>query len=184
MTIERSTRETRIRIALSREDQGVAVTTDLPFLTHMMETWARYAGLGMQLSATGDNKHHLIEDVAITLGAAVRDLTPSTAARYASRVIPMDDAVVEVALDLGGRPYYKGPLPSTLYDHWMRSFADHAQCTLHVLVRRGRDRHHIVEGAFKALGLAVRDALRDTGDVFSTKGSVQWRRSGEGVRGC
>jgi imidazoleglycerol-phosphate dehydratase len=181
MTIERTTRETQVRLALTRDPGSTAVTTDLPFLTHMMETWARYAGLGLRLTATGDQKHHLIEDVAITLGAAVRELTPATAARYAARVIPMDDAVVQVALDLGGRPYYRGPLPSSLYEHWMRSFADNAQCTLHVMVRRGRDRHHIVEGAFKALGLAIRDALRDTGDVFSTKGSVAWRRSEPGA---
>jgi imidazoleglycerol-phosphate dehydratase len=87
----------------------------------------------------------------------------------------MDDALVHCALDLGGRPYYEGPLPSTLYDHWMRSFSDHARATLHLRVLRGRDRHHIVEAAFKALGLAVRDALVDSGAVFSTKGSVALR---------
>ena len=84
----------------------------------------------------------------------------------------MDDALVHVALDLGGRPYYEGPLPSGLYDHWMRSFADNARATLHVRVLRGVDRHHVVEAAFKALGLAVRDALVETGAVFSTKGAV------------
>ena len=84
----------------------------------------------------------------------------------------MDDALVHVAVDLGGRPYYEGPLPSTLYDHWMRSFADNAKATLHVRVLRGRDRHHVVEAAFKALGLAVRDAFVETGAVFSTKGAV------------
>jgi imidazoleglycerol-phosphate dehydratase len=91
----------------------------------------------------------------------------------------MDDAVVQVCVDLGGRPFYKGPLPSKLYDHWMRSFADNAKATVHVMVLRGTDRHHIVEAAFKALGLAVRDALQDAGAVFSTKGSVKL-----GVDGC
>jgi imidazoleglycerol-phosphate dehydratase len=84
----------------------------------------------------------------------------------------MDDALVQVALDLGGRPYYRGPLPSSLYDHWMRSFSDHARITLHVRVIRGRDRHHVVEAAFKALGLALRQALVEGSVVFSTKGSV------------
>ena len=176
MTIERTTKETQVRVALSRANDTVQVDTTEPFLTHMLETWARYAGLGLTLHARGDLKHHLVEDVAITLGAAVRDLLPATAARYGHRVIPMDDALVQVALDLGGRAYYQGPLPSKLYDHWMRSFADHAQCTLHVVVQRGRDRHHVVEAAFKALGLAVRDALVDGGSVFSTKGSVTWKR--------
>ena len=75
--------------------------------------------------------------------------------------------------------WYAGPLPSGLYDHWMRSFADNARCTLHVRVLRGRDRHHVVEAAFKALGLALRDALVETGAVFSTKGSVSLTQSVE-----
>jgi imidazoleglycerol-phosphate dehydratase len=86
----------------------------------------------------------------------------------------MDDALVHACIDLGGRPFYRGPLPSTLYDHWMRSFADNARATLHLRVLRGRDRHHIVEAAFKALGFAVRDALMTSGSVVSTKGAVQW----------
>jgi imidazoleglycerol-phosphate dehydratase len=86
----------------------------------------------------------------------------------------MDDALVHVSLDLGGRPYYSGPLPSAMYDHWMRSFAEHAGATLHIRVLRGRDRHHVVEAAFKALGLAVRDALVETDALFSTKGDVSW----------
>lgn len=178
MKMERKTRETQIELELSLTDSSVAVTTTVPFLTHMLETWARYAGVGLRVQATGDLKHHLIEDVAITLGAAVREVLPAHAARYGHSVIPMDEALVEVALDLGGRPFYEGPIPSSLYDHWMRSFADNAQCTLHIVVRRGSDRHHIVEAAFKAMGLCVRDALKDSGAVFSTKGSVAWRREG------
>jgi imidazoleglycerol-phosphate dehydratase len=179
VNIERETRETRVRLELSRTDPSVAVTTTVPFLTHMLETLARYAGLGLRLQADGDLRHHLIEDVAITFGEALREIVPANAARYGHRVIPMDDALVEVALDLGGRPYYHGPLPSSLYDHWMRAFADNARCTLHVVVGRGRDRHHVVEAAFKALGLAIREALVDSGTVFSTKGSVTWRRGPE-----
>ena len=114
-------------------------------------------------------------DVAICVGAAVGALLPATAARYGARTIPMDDALVHCAIDLGGRPYYRGPLPSSLYDHWMRSFSDNAGATVHLRVLRGSDRHHIVEAAFKALGLAVRDAFVDTGAVFSTKGSIALR---------
>jgi len=130
--------------------------------------------LDLSLEATGDLKHHLIEDVGIAFGAALADLTPPTCARYGHRVVPMDDALVEVAVDLGGRPYYHGPLPSSLYDHWFRSFTDHARATVHVRVARGRDRHHVVEAAFKALGMALHDALIDSGVVFSTKGAVRW----------
>jgi len=100
------------------------------------------------------------------------DLVFEQAARYGDRSIPMDEALVHCALDLGGRPYYRGPLPSTLYDHFMRSLSDNAKATLHFRVLRGTDRHHIVEAAFKALGLAVREAFVDSGAVFSTKGSV------------
>jgi imidazoleglycerol-phosphate dehydratase len=138
----------------------------------MMVTLARYSGLDLEITATGDLPHHTIEDVAICVGAAVAAVVPATAARYAHRVVPMDDALVECAIDIGGRPYYRGPLPSNLYDHWMRSFADNAKATVHIRVLRGRDRHHIVEAGFKALGLCLRDALADDGVVFSTKGSV------------
>lgn len=179
MTIERETRETRVRVALSASDTTVAVDTTDAFLSHMLETLARYMGLGVRIEARGDLRHHLIEDVAITLGVALRDLVPHHAARYGHRVIPMDDALVEVTLDLGGRSYYRGPLPSAIWDHWMRSFSEHAGCSLHIKVKRGRDRHHIVEAAFKALGLAMREALVDTGVVFSTKGGVTWRRTEE-----
>ena len=170
--ITRATTETTIRCELAPGRGDATVSTSQPFLDHMLVTFARYAGLDLRLSATGDLPHHLIEDVAICIGAAVASVLPATAARYGDRTIPMDDALVHCALDLGGRPYYQGPLPSTLYDHWMRSFSDHARATLHLRVLRGHDRHHIVEAAFKALGLAVRDALVDSGAVFSTKGSV------------
>lgn len=170
--LERVTRETQIRVNL-RAGSGIArVSTTIPFLDHMLVTIARYSGLDLDVSATGDLRHHIIEDVAITLGQATAEILPLNAARYGDRTIPMDDALVHAALDLGGRYFYEGPLPSSLYDHWMRSFAEHARCTLHIRVLRGSDRHHIVEAAFKALGLAVRDALVETDAVFSTKGSV------------
>jgi imidazoleglycerol-phosphate dehydratase len=174
--IRRETRETSVTVDVTTEGGMVGVQVENRFLAHMMETLARYAGLSLSIEARGDLKHHLIEDVAITCGLAIRDLIPTTAARYGHRVIPMDDALVEVTLDVGGRPYYEGPLPSALYDHWMRSFADQARCSLHVRVLRGADRHHIVEAAFKALGLSLHDALQDSGAVFSTKGAVVIQR--------
>lgn len=170
--IVRETRETTIRCELTAGSGQATVHTGQSFLDHMLATFARYSGLDLKLEATGDLPHHLVEDVAICVGAALAALLPVTAARYGDRTIPMDDALVHCALDLGGRPYYRGPLPSSLYDHWMRSFSDHARATLHLRVLRGQDRHHIVEAAFKAVGLAVRDALADSGAVFSTKGSV------------
>jgi imidazoleglycerol-phosphate dehydratase len=173
--VVRETKETNIRCELTRGTGRATVSTGQPFLDHMLVAFARYSGLDVAIQATGDLPHHLIEDVAICLGAALSGLLPATAARYGDRTVPMDEALVHCALDLGGRPYYRGPLPSSLYDHFMRSFSDNAKATLHLRVLRGTDRHHIVEGAFNALGFAVRDAFVDTGAVFSTKGSVALR---------
>ena len=170
--VERRTRETDISVELARDPASTEVATGRAFLDHMLITLARYSGLGLRIRATGDLPHHLIEDTAITLGNALLEILPATAARYGEATIPMDDALVQCVVDLGGRPYYRGRLPSTMYEHWMRSFADNARATIHIRVIRGRDRHHIVEAAFKALGLALRAALADSGAVFSTKGSV------------
>jgi imidazoleglycerol-phosphate dehydratase len=187
-TVVRETKETRVRISVSIGAGSATVHTGEPFLDHMLTALARYGGLDLAVEASGDLRHHLIEDVGITLGAAVQAITPVSCARFGERVIPMDDALVQVALDLGGRFWYDGKLPSGLYEHFLRSFAEHARATLHVRVIRGRDKHHIVEAAVKATGLALRQALADdpTGAVFSTKGSVELDvvpggRRGDGV---
>jgi imidazoleglycerol-phosphate dehydratase len=171
-TLKRQTTETTVRVAIARDASATAIDTTRPFLDHMLTALAKYSGLGLTVTATGDLPHHIIEDTAITLGAALREAIPATAARYGDRTIPMDDALVQCVVDIGGRPYYRGGLPSRMYDHWMRSFADNARATIHIRVLRGSDRHHIVEAAFKALGLALRDALVESGSVFSTKGQV------------
>jgi imidazoleglycerol-phosphate dehydratase len=180
-TITRETNETRIRAELALGAGAADVETGVRFLDHMLVTLARYSGLDLRVRARGDLRHHVIEDVGICVGAALAELVPAGAARYGDRTVPMDDALVHCALDVGGRPYYRGPLPSTLYDHWMRSFADNARATLHLRVLRGTDQHHVVEAAFKSLGLALRDALADAGDaVFSTKGAVELGEGGDG----
>lgn len=173
--LTRETGETRIRIALdpAADPGGEPIATGDPFLDHMMTTLARYADLRIRVEGRGDLRHHLVEDTAITLGMLLGRTTPAACTRYGHAVIPMDDALVEVALDAGGRPHYEGRLPSRLYDHFFRSLALHAGWTLHVRVVRGRDRHHIVEAAFKALGLALGEALRGEGVTFSTKGAVR-----------
>lgn len=170
--VVRETKETSVRVELTSGGGTATAATGLPFLDHMLVTLARYASLELTVQASGDLRHHLIEDVAICVGAALAREIPPTAVRYGDRFMPMDDALVHAAIDIGGRPFYAGRLPSTLYDHWMRSFADNARVTLHLRVLRGRDRHHVVEAGFKALGLALRDAMADTGAVFSTKGAV------------
>ena len=170
--IRRTTRETDFEGTLTRGTGQATVATGDRFLDHMLATLARYASLDLDLRARGDLRHHLVEDSAIAVGRTVQAMTTPTITRFAAETIPMDDALVQVALDLGDRPYYRGPVPSKLYDHWMRSFADNARATLHVRVIRGHDRHHVVEAAFKALGLALRGALGEAGTVLSTKGVV------------
>lgn len=171
--VTRESKETKIRLSIVSGTGVATVSTGEAFLDHMLVAFSRYAGVDLEVQATGDLRHHLIEDVAIVLGRAVAAFAPTGCARYGERTVPMDDALVQVVLDIGGRPYYRGPLPSPIYDHFFRSFADNARTTLHVRVLRGRDRHHVVEAAFKALGMALRDALAETGAVFSTKGSVR-----------
>jgi imidazoleglycerol-phosphate dehydratase len=174
--LKRETKETRI-VADVRIGGGEAnVGIDDRFLAHMVETLARYASLDVDIEATGDLRHHLVEDVAIVLGLALADEVPARAARYGWAQVPMDEALVEAAIDVGGRPYYVGRLPSKLYAHFLHSFTTNLGATLHVRVLRGTDRHHRVEAAVKATGLALRQALAEGDAVFSTKGSVQLER--------
>ena len=174
--LKRETRETRI-VADVRIGSGEArVDIDDRFLAHMVETLARYASLDIDLEGTGDLRHHLVEDVAIVLGQALADEVPARAARYGWAQVPMDEALAEAAIDVGGRPYYVGKLPSKLYAHFLHSFATNLGATLHVRVLRGTDKHHRVEAAIKATGLALRQALAEGDAVFSTKGSVKLER--------
>ncbi|HUG02647.1 MAG TPA: imidazoleglycerol-phosphate dehydratase [Longimicrobiales bacterium] len=178
--VTRRTAETDITVDLSFSDGAPDLTADTApvadtgdrFLDHMLVTLGRYAGARLSVEATGDLRHHLVEDVGITLGVALARALPDACRRYADVVVPMDDALVQAALDAGGRPYYEGRLPSRLYEHFLRSLAHAGGVTLHVRVLRGRDRHHVVEAAIKAVGLCVREASRATGVVFSTKGSI------------
>jgi imidazoleglycerol-phosphate dehydratase len=173
--VERKTRETTIRVEAVMGSGRATVDTTVPFLDHMMTALAKYSGLDLSITARGDLRHHIVEDVALTVGQAIAAIVPKGAARYGERTVPMDDALVQAIIDVGGRPFYRGPIPSSFFEHWMRSFCDAGKFTLHLRVLRGEDRHHIVEAAFKALGFSLAQALADTGSVFSTKGSVALR---------
>jgi imidazoleglycerol-phosphate dehydratase len=185
--MKRETRETRILLEVTRAtDPSTAdslyehIRTGDVFLNHMLVTLARYAGLGLRIEAEGDMRHHLVEDVAILLGTALREEVPARATRFGSSVIPMDDALVQAAIDVGGRPYFVGRLPSKLYTHFLQAFAFNLGATLHVRVLHGEDRHHIVEAAVKATGLALRQALVEGDGVFSTKGPVSLNAESNG----
>jgi imidazoleglycerol-phosphate dehydratase len=169
--VERKTRETDISVELSIDGAGkFDVECDIQFLKHMVETLARYASFDIAMKATGDNDHHLIEDAAITIGKAMAQaMDGRPIERMATSTVVMDDAMVQVSLDLVDRPYADIDCPDPLYLHFMRSFAMTAGITLHVLVIRGFDDHHIVEASFKALGRALKEALKVADRELSTK---------------
>ncbi|HEX2066061.1 MAG TPA: imidazoleglycerol-phosphate dehydratase, partial [Candidatus Thermoplasmatota archaeon] len=173
---ERRSLETQVSVRLDLDGTGAHdVQTPNPFLTHMVEAWARHAAFDVRLRAAGDLDHHIVEDTAIALGQAFRAafaLAPCQ--RIAHDVAPMDDALVLVAVDLVDRPYYEGELPIPLWEHFLRSFATEARINLHVQVLRGRDTHHAVEAAVKGFARALRRALEPREREVSTKGTVQF----------
>ena len=174
----RKTRETKIAVEMDIDGVGnYDVKVPDPFLKHMVETLARYAEFDIELAAVGDIEHHLIEDVALTLGAALHEaIGDIPVARIGSATVPMDDALVSVHLDLVDRPYVHVELShDDMYEHFLRSFAMEARMTLHTQVLRGKDPHHITEATFKALGKALHDASRPRGTVVSTKDKVRYK---------
>ena len=174
--LRRKTKETTIDLTLEVDGEGkYSVEISRQFTKHMVETLARYAGWNLKLRATGDNTHHIEEDVAIVLGKAFREaLGSAPVERIAHAVCPMDDALVMTAVDIVDRPFCDAPLPDPDYVHFFRSFAMDARINLHVDILRGRDEHHIVEAAFKSLGMALKQAARRTGAMKSTKAKVEW----------
>lgn len=173
--LERSTRETKISVDLNIDGSGkFEVASDIQFLKHMCETLARYAEFDLKLSAAGDNDHHVIEDTAIALGTALKQaIGDKPIQRTASCILPMDDALIMVALDLVDRPYCDADCPDDNYAHFFRSFAMSAGITLHIVQIRGFDNHHIIEASFKALGKSLRAATRPRDSLLSTKDAVK-----------
>jgi imidazoleglycerol-phosphate dehydratase len=177
VSLSRETRETRVLIKLNLDGTGKC-KCEIPneFLTHMVETLVKYSGVNLEISAKGDIDHHLIEDVAISLGKAFRKaLGDVPIKRIASATVPMDEALVQVSLDLIERPYAHLEIPDLMYEHFLRSFAMELRATVHTIVLRGKDSHHIVEAIFKALGIALREAMAPIGSIMSTKSDVKWR---------
>ncbi len=175
-SLDRGTGEADVTIA-SAPPTGVDPSIPAGFLTHMVETLARYSDLDITLTAEGDNEHHLAEDVAIVLGRTLREAVDvHRVERVAHAFVPFDEALCFAAVDIVDRPYYRGDLSDvhTLWHHWFRTLAHEARLTLHLETRRGVDAHHIVEGHVKALGLALRRALRPRDEVLSTKGEARY----------
>lgn len=169
--VTRRTRETEVEVSLTLDsDGGVSVYCEEVFLKHMLETLAKYGSFNMEVRASGDDGHHLVEDVAIVLGLALRQAMGDTPVqRMGWATVPMDDALVTVSLDLIDRPYVDVDCDDPLYMHFLRSLAMSCGFTLHVVVERGFDEHHTVEATFKALGIALNQALIPRKELLSTK---------------
>ncbi len=164
----------------------IDVTTGIPFLDHMLAQLAKHGGLDLTLSARGDldvDLHHTVEDVGITLGTAVREALGDKAGvrRFANALVPLDEALVQVALDLSGRPFlaygvdpvaeWIGTFDPQLAEEFWKGFVDGARVTLHLRSLAGRNGHHVIEASFKGVARALRDAVRVEGTgVPSTKG--------------
>ncbi|MDD1743114.1 MAG: imidazoleglycerol-phosphate dehydratase [Methanomassiliicoccales archaeon] len=176
--LQRKTKETDIELSLELDGKGKAeLDLEDQFLSHMLESLSKYASFDIKLSARGDNEHHLIEDVAIVLGLALEQaLAEAPIERIASATVPMDDALVTVAIDLINRPYVDIDCPDPLYHHFLRSFAMSSGMTLHVVAVRGFDPHHVVEATIKALGLALKAAVRPRSALLSTKEKPKVRK--------
>jgi len=190
-TVERETKETKIRVEVNLDGSGVSsIHTPLPFLSHMLDQIARHGAIDLNVHAEGDvdiDGHHTTEDIGIVLGKAVLDALGDRQAirRYGSATLPMDEALVTCALDLSGRPFFvwRVPLPKAKIGTWdvelaevfFEAFARTAQANLHVVLHEGQNLHHIVEISFKAFAKALRMATeidpRAVG-VPSTKGML------------
>jgi len=185
--VTRKSKETRLAATVALDGGGrVQVSTGLPFLDHMLEQVARYGGFALTLRGAGDvhvDPHHLVEDAGIVVGQALSQALGDRAgiARFASAYAPLDESLARVVVDLGRRPFLSynvavrgriGTLESEVLEEFWRALSIHLGATIHVDVIRGRNRHHIVEATFKALGLALRDAMAPTGTrgVPSSKG--------------
>jgi imidazoleglycerol-phosphate dehydratase len=186
--IERNTRETQLICGIALDGKGNSkVETGLPFLNHMLEQTARYAGFSMQMIGRGDieiDEHHLTEDAGIVFGQALSKALGDRAGivRFGSAYAPLDEALSRVVVDLSRRPHcifedggklkgISGTYATENLVEFFIAFSIHAGATVHVDYIRGRDRHHVAESMFKALGLALRDAVELGGrGVPSTKG--------------
>lgn len=184
--MERNTKETKITLTLDLDGGEVAVSTGIGFFDHMLTALGFYSGFGLRVQAQGDlevDGHHTVEDVGIVLGLAFREAIGDRKgiARFGTAFVPMDEALCRVVLDISNRPYLvcEAPMPqpmigsydSCLTEEFLRAFAVNAGLTLHAQALYGKNAHHITEALYKALGLALKQAVRVEGTgVVSTKG--------------
>lgn len=189
-TVKRDTNETKISVTVNLDGSGkYQVKTGIGFLDHMMEQLSRHSLMDLTIEAKGDlhiDYHHTTEDVGIAVGKAVSDALGDRRGitRYGSAIIPMDETLSRVALDISGRPYFiwkvnfskpkLGEMDTELFREWFQAFAFNSGTTLHVENLYGENNHHIVESCYKALARSLREAIaidpRKSDDIPSTKG--------------
>lgn len=188
--VKRKTNETRIKVGWKLDGSGTyQVSTGVPFFNHMLELFARHGFFDLTIEAVGDidiDSHHTIEDTGITLGKALREALPAFEGirRFGHCVLPMDEALCMVAVDLSGRPglFWQGDIngkvgsfDGEVIKEFFRGFANEARITLHVNLMAGENLHHKIEAIFKASGRALRDAVTTDERVkgaLSTKGCL------------
>jgi imidazoleglycerol-phosphate dehydratase len=185
----RETKETKVELTLDVDGTGRAsASTGIPFFDHMLEQLGKHGGWDLRIDAEGDleiDTHHTIEDVGIVLGTAFKEALGDKAGvrRFASAVVPLDEALVQVALDLSGRPFlvyevdpkseWIGTFDPQLTEEFWRAFAFAAGITLHMRSLSGKNGHHIIEASFKGVARSLRDAVKIEGTgVPSTKGAL------------
>ena len=190
-TLARNTSETKIKLVLNLDGTGKAdISTGFGFFDHMLNSFARHGFFDLALKVEGDlmvDTHHTIEDTGIVLGKAIKEAVGDKKgiARFGARMIPMDEALILCALDLGGRPYLAydlnldrervGQLETEMVREFFYAVSYGAEMNLHVKQLSGMNNHHIIEGAFKAFGKALDEAVSVDGrveGVLSTKGTL------------
>lgn len=190
--VVRQTRETNIRLALDlgSSEKGRLRVDGVPFFVHLLEAMSFHGRFRLDIEGTGDievDPHHLVEDIGLVLGDALAQTveTYGPVTRFAHQVIPMDDAISEVSIDVSGRPFIRfdagfphthaGQFPVYLISEFLTSLSNRGKMTLHAHCRYGENSHHMVESLFKALGRAIAEAYsalnREGGDL-STKGII------------
>jgi imidazoleglycerol-phosphate dehydratase len=189
-SVARTTKETAVTVDLDLDGQGTSVAdTGLPFFDHMLQQLGKHAGWNLTVACKGDlqvDGHHTVEDCGIAVGQALSEALGDKAGiqRFAAITVPLDEASVEVALDLAGRNFVIHDVPVSvemigtfdtgLVEDFVRAFAQSANLTIHVHLRYGRSPHHVCEAEFKAMANALGEACRLTGrgGVPSTKGTL------------
>ena len=184
--LERNTKETKIKLSLNLDGRGEhSIDTGLKFYDHMLDQLAKHSGVDLVLKVDGDlqiDEHHTIEDSAIALGKAFKQaLGDKRGIERYGFLLPMDEALVQCAIDFSDRAYfiyegkfereYVGDFPTEMFEHWMKSFSEHAGMNLNLKIIDGNNTHHMIEASFKALAKCIKQAIQITGtELPSTKG--------------